>query len=103
MTTLSETLRHLSPPDRVRAQIARLSDSAAVTVDKADLLAILDTWQDAAVAAWWAWHDLERATTITQQARAVDELSNHMSDLASWLPGYDAELGRLRYEEEETR
>lgn len=100
MTALSETLQHLSPPDRVRAMVARLPDSDAVTVDKADLLAILDTWQDCATAAWWAWHDLDRATTVTTQGQAAVELSNHMCDLASWLPNYDTELGRLRYEEE---
>ncbi len=87
--------------DRVRAKLDRIPDSDAVTLDKADVRAILDLWQDAAVEAWWAWDRLSEAKTLPAQASAVNDLANAMSDLASWLPGYEYRTGRLPSDEPE--
>jgi hypothetical protein len=51
--------------------------------------------EEAAVEAWWAFTALAEAKTIGEQSYAFMRLSDAMSDLASWLPGYDADTGRL--------
>ena len=50
---------------------------------------------EAAESVWWAYDAVSNATTLVEQAPALIELSNAMSDLASWLPGYDINTGRL--------
>lgn len=100
MTSLSETLRDLSPTDRVRAQLDRIPDSDAVTLDKDDVRALVDGWQDAGIHADAAWDAFCRARTPIEQASAIVDMNNAMSDLASWLPGYNAKLGRVPYADE---
>jgi hypothetical protein len=50
-------------------------------------------WHDAGRSVWDAWRALSGARTIVEQADAVSALSNAMSDLATFLPGYDYETG----------
>lgn len=54
---------------------------------------------DAIASAYWAWERLRDARSITEQADAVIDLSNAMSDLASWHPEYDIETGLIGAED----
>lgn len=54
-----------------------------------------DEWQDAGVTAFRAWEQFAAARTPIEQADAVTALSNAMTDLATWLPGYDYETGTI--------
>lgn len=53
-------------------------------------------WHDAGREAYWAWEELAEARNLSQQASAVDRLSNAMGNLVSWLPGWDWEHGVLK-------
>lgn len=46
-------------------------------------------WHDAGIDASYAFWRYSRAKTPAEQANAFVELSNAMSDMTSWLPGYD--------------
>ena len=87
-------------PARVRAALDAAKGDT-VTLRKDDLSAALTWWQHAGTAAWWAWHEYDRATTPTTQASYLIELSNRMFDLSTYLPGFDPDLGRLRYDDED--
>lgn len=50
---------------------------------------------DAVQSAWFAFERLAEATTIGAQGEAFIELSNHMADVASWLPAYDPDTGQV--------
>lgn len=52
-----------------------------------------DAWMDAGRSAIWAFQALQEATTIGQQAHAYDDLHNAMSDLSSFFPEFDYEVG----------
>jgi hypothetical protein len=52
-------------------------------------------WHDAGRSAYWAFERLSEAKTIGEQGDAFNDLSNAMSDLVSWLPGWDWERGVL--------
>lgn len=52
-------------------------------------------WHQAAVNAWYSWDRFSRASTPIEQADAIADLANSMSDLATWLPGYDDRTGRI--------
>ena len=56
---------------------------------------------DAAIAAHLAWRSFAEASTPTSQASALLELNEAMSDLTSWLPGYDYETGTIAAERDE--
>lgn len=58
-------------------------------------------WEPAGVEVAYAWHRFATAKTPTEQASAVVALSNAMSDLRSWLPGYDSEHDTMPWEREE--
>lgn len=52
-----------------------------------------DQWMDAGRAAIYAFLRLQEAKTLGQQADAYVDLSNAMSDLSSYFPEYDYEVG----------
>lgn len=58
-------------------------------------------WQDAAVEADYRWQRFAHAKTPTEQAEWLVELSNAMSDLRSWLPGFDSDTGTMPWERED--
>lgn len=57
---------------------------------------------DAAVEAAYRWHELAMARDLIAQADAVVHLRDAMSDLVSWLPGYDPDSGTMPWEREDT-
>lgn len=57
-------------------------------------------WHDAGLHALRAWERLSEATTPLREADALIDLANAMSDLASWLPGYDIEIGTVPEDED---
>ncbi len=85
---------------RILAKIDRIPDSDAVTVSKDDLREALTGWHAAGLAADAAWDRFATARDPLSQASAISALQDAMSDLASWLPGYDPELGRVPYDDE---
>lgn len=52
--------------------------------------------------AWLAFRDLDEATTIYTQGKAMEELFNRMHDLISWHPDFDIETGEIAALEEPT-
>ena len=54
--------------------------------------------EDAATEVVYWWHRLENAKTLPEQAEAITQLSNHVSDLKTWLPGYDNDSGTMPWE-----
>lgn len=64
---------------------------AAVADDPEGIVEAADTVE-------WRWSRYERASGVVDQADALVELSNAMSDLASWLPNYDPETGEVERE-----
>jgi hypothetical protein len=56
-------------------------------------------WMDAGFAAFYARERFSEARTPVLASSALVELANAMSDLASWLPGYDVETGTIMEEE----
>jgi hypothetical protein len=97
----NDPTERMTPRERVLYKLDRVADSDAVTLAKDDLREVLTSWHDAALAVYWAWDDFERATNPVLQARAVTRLDDAVSDLASWLPGYDDHLGRIPYDDEQ--
>lgn len=76
------------------------SDGDGVSEDNGNSLdwgAAVETepWHDAGLAVDAAFERLENARTLLEQADALVDLSNSVSDLRSWLPGYNAETGRV--------
>ncbi len=59
-----------------------------------------EPWHDAAIDADYWFYQYANATTPFKQADAMVSLANAMSDLRSWLPGYDPETGTLPWERE---
>lgn len=55
-------------------------------------------WEDAGVEVAYAWHGFATAATALTQASALVALSNAMSDLVSWLPGFDGDTGTMPWE-----
>lgn len=58
-------------------------------------------WHDAGVEADYRWQLFITAQTPLAQARALVALSDAMSDLRSWLPGYDSQSGTMPWERED--
>lgn len=52
-------------------------------------------WVDAAFEVLYEIHVLSSGTGLTNQAYHLLELSNAVSDLTSWHPGYDGERGEI--------
>jgi hypothetical protein len=50
---------------------------------------------DAVEMAWFAWNRFENATNPVIQADALLHLASAMSDVATWLPGYDPNTGEV--------
>lgn len=57
--------------------------------------ALADDWHEAGLSAYRAWDRFSSASTPVEQADAITEMSNAMVDLATFLPGYDAETGTV--------
>lgn len=55
-----------------------------------------DGWHDAGLEAYAAFEQLGEATTLVDQAHALVRLTNAMSCLVTWLPGWDWEKGILK-------
>lgn len=53
-------------------------------------------WHDAGRSVYYAWERLKASRNPLEWADAINNLSNAMSDLATWLPGYDLDTGTLR-------
>jgi hypothetical protein len=50
---------------------------------------------DAVEAVYWAWQRFKGATYPLGQAAALLDVASAMSDVASWLPGYNVETGEV--------
>ena len=62
---------------------------------QADERAVSDEgWQEAARSVLWAWEGVSNARTLLEQAEAVRDLDDAVSDLACWLSG-DIDTGAL--------
>lgn len=58
--------------------------------------AVINVPQDLVEAVWLGWVSVLDASTLGQQASAIERLSNDMSDLITWSPSFDVERGELR-------
>lgn len=54
-----------------------------------------DSWHDAGLEVWHAWDRFSSARTPIETADAIVALSNAMSMLATFLPGYDYGTGTV--------
>jgi hypothetical protein len=54
-----------------------------------------EPWHDAALAAWHAWGRFTTARGPLEFVDAITAMSNAMSDLGTFLPGYDYETGTI--------
>lgn len=54
-----------------------------------------DDWTDAGLRAWRCWQAFAASSTPLGQAHDLRDLQDAMSDLASWLPQYDARIGDI--------
>lgn len=63
--------------------------------DRADRLLIDEHAGDAVLSACFAYERVAEATTLPQQADAFRALADAMSDLMSWVPGYNMDTGRI--------
>lgn len=57
-------------------------------------------WHDAGYSVDAAWERVGRSTNIVDQANALVDLSNAVSDLITYLPKYDPRTGTIPAEEE---
>lgn len=55
-------------------------------------------WHGAGVDLVDAWQDYERASTIPAQVAAFEKLSNAMSAIKSWVPGWDYEYDTMPWD-----
>jgi hypothetical protein len=58
-------------------------------------------WHDAALDAHHAWNSFVEARDPITAAYALTTLNDAMSDLATWLPGYNPETGRIETAEDD--
>ena len=64
---------------------------------------IIPVWlAEAADTVVWRWSQLENARTLLEQADALTNLSNAMSDLATFVPGYNMNTGEVERPGDET-
>jgi hypothetical protein len=49
----------------------------------------------------YRWDLLTSATTLPEQARQIDYLSNAASDLKTWLPGWDGHTGTMPWDRDD--
>lgn len=61
----------------------------------------MDDWQDAAIEVDYLWHMFMDTITPLSQAKILMQLQDAMSDLRTFLPGWDYETGTLPWEREE--
>lgn len=55
-------------------------------------------WHAAGAEVVFRWREFRRASTPLEQANALVSLSNAMSDLGSWIPGYDIDHDTFPWE-----
>lgn len=91
----------------VAAYELKVQDLARETARNAERVSssIADSapWHDAALSAWHAWDRFSTARTPIEQADAIGDLADAMSNLATWLPGYDDRTGRISDPDEEVQ
>lgn len=56
--------------------------------------------QDLVIEAWFGWERLMEAKTLSDQASAINQMNNTMADLATWMPGWNVETGRIEGHDE---
>lgn len=54
-------------------------------------------WHDAGLEVAYWWDKYSMATTVIDQGSALLELINAMSDLKTWLPGWDGNIGEFTW------
>lgn len=57
-------------------------------------------WHDAGLELWRAWTRFAEARTPVEAAEAITGMSNAVTDLATFLPGYDYNSGTIVDEDE---
>lgn len=62
---------------------------------------VREDWHDCAEEADYWWTRYINATTLHEQAVCLVRLMDAMSDLRSWLPGFDIETGTMPWERDE--
>jgi len=55
--------------------------------------------KEAALSAYWDWRNFTECKDPIGQAHSLISMQNSMHDLATWLPGWDVEIGEIREEE----
>ncbi len=58
-------------------------------------------WLDAAEEVMYQWHLFSKATTPVLAANYLVELSNAMSDLQTYHPGWDYKTGTMPWERDD--
>lgn len=61
----------------------------------------MDDWENAAVEVDYLWHLFMDTITPIGQAKVLVQLQDAVSDMRSYLPGWDYETGTLPWEREE--
>jgi hypothetical protein len=96
---------HAAAIERIEAvmkEAGKFASEVTLSVkDVRDLIFRANQWLEAGESVYWAWDGFSRATSVVSAASSVCEMDNAVASLATWLPGYDYELGRLRYADEE--
>lgn len=54
-----------------------------------------NSWHDAGLSVYWAWQRFVSSPDPVLRANAIIKLSDAISDLSTWLPGYDYETGTI--------
>lgn len=88
-----DLLRQWIERDRTEDNAPVVLEARAADIAKFALAAT--DWQDAGRSAWYGWAHLRDATTPSEFANAMHELTDAMSDLVTWLPGYNADTHDL--------
>lgn len=61
----------------------------------------MEDWQEAAIEVDYLWNMFMDTTTLLGQARVLMQLQDAMSDLRTFLPGWDYETGTLPWERDD--
>lgn len=61
----------------------------------------MEDWQEAAIEVDYLWNMFMDTTTPLGQARVLMQLQDAMSDLRTFLPGWDYETGTLPWERDD--
>lgn len=61
----------------------------------------MEDWQEAAIEVDYLWNTFMDTTTPIGQARVLMHLQDAISDLRTFLPGWDYETGTLPWERDD--